>query len=248
MPASAPPRESLAAENVSLRLLLEQAEIDAQALLEQAGIDARERDAADRLQKLILEELHHRIQNTLATVGAIASQSLRNASSIEHAKSAIEGRLLALGRAHNLLLQARWTSAPLETVIRTATEAFDNADIHRVSIEGPDVQMTSAAVIAMAMTFNELCTNTTKFGALSVPGGHIDVDWTVDKLSQRLRLNWKERDGPPVHVPTRRSFGTRLIETLGKQLRGSVELCYDPAGFVYRLDVPIASLKTLPTD
>jgi two-component sensor histidine kinase len=146
------------------------------------------------------------------------------------------------------LLQARWTSAPLERVIHTATEAFDNADLPRFSIVGPDVQMTSAAVIAIAMTFNELCTNTTKFGALSVPSGHVNVDWIVDKSSQRLRLNWKERDGPPVNAPLRRSFGTRLIETLGKQLRGSVELCYDPTGFVYVLDVPIASLKALPAE
>lgn len=185
---------------------------------------------------------------TQAAIDRGRSSSLTNASAIEHAKSAIEGRLLALGRAHNLLLQARWTSAPLETVIRTATEAFDNADLHRVAIEGAVVQMTSAAVIAMAMTFNELCTNTTKFGALSVPGGHVDVDWTVDDESRRLPLSWKERGGALVHAPTRNSFGTRLIETLGRQLRGSVELCDDPAGFVYRLDIPIASLKTLPTD
>jgi hypothetical protein len=94
---AAPPQEFLAAENVSLRLLLAQAEIDAQGLLAQAGIDAREREAADKLQKLILEELHHRIKNTLATVSAIASQSLRNVSGAEHAQHAIEGRLLALG-------------------------------------------------------------------------------------------------------------------------------------------------------
>src|SRR5258706_4341280 len=94
---AAPPQEFLAAENVSLRLLLAQAEIDAQGLLAQAGIDAREREAADKLQKLILEELHHRIKNTLATVSAIASQSLRNVSGAEHAQHAIEGRLLAPG-------------------------------------------------------------------------------------------------------------------------------------------------------
>ena len=248
-PALAEPRrEVLAAENVSLRLLLEQAEINAQALLAQAGIDARERDASDLLQKLIRDELHHRIQNTLATVSAIASQSLRNAPSIEHAKHAIEGRLAALGRAHDLLLQARWSSASLEKVIRTATEAFDAPDRPRFSIQGPDVQMTSAAVIAIAMTLNELCTNTTKFGALSVPGGHVVIGWTVEPSSQRLHLDWTERDGPEVWAPVRRSFGTRLIETLGRQLKGNVELRYDPAGFVYALDVPMASLKTLPVE
>src|ERR1035438_8581935 len=152
--------EILTAENDSLRLLLEQAGIDAEVLLAQAGIDAKEREAADKLQKLILEELHHRIKNTLATVSAIVSQSLRNVAGAEHAQRAIEGRLLALGRAHDLLLQAQWTSADLGKIVRGATEAFDNPDEPKFSIAGPDIQMTSSAVIAIAMTLNELCTNT----------------------------------------------------------------------------------------
>jgi two-component sensor histidine kinase len=234
----------LEAENVSLRLLLAQAEIDAQGLLAQAGIGAREREASDKLQKLILEELHHRIKNTLATVSAIASQSLRNVAGAEHAQQAIEGRLLALGRAHDLLLQARWNSADLRHVVRSATEAFDNPDAPKFSIAGPDIRMTSGAVIAVAMTLNELCTNTTKFGALSVPTGRVDITWTLDPKTQRLRLTWSERNGPVVHAPEKHSFGTRLIETLGKQLKGDVKLTYEPSGFVYAIDVPVASLTS----
>jgi two-component sensor histidine kinase len=240
---AAPPQEFLAAENVSLRLLLAQAEIDAQGLLAQAGIDAREREAADKLQKLILEELHHRIKNTLATVSAIASQSLRNVSGAEHAQHAIEGRLLALGRAHDLLLQARWTSADLGKIVRGATEAFDNPDAPKFTIDGPDVRMTSGAVIAISMTLNELCTNTTKFGALSVPAGRVAIAWTLDPETQRLHLVWTETNGPVVQAPAQRSFGSRLIETLGKQLKGEVQLRYEPSGFVYGLDVPLASLN-----
>jgi len=238
----APAQDSLVAENVSLRLLLAQAEINAQGLLARAGIEAREREAADKLQKLILEELHHRIKNTLATVSAIASQSLRNAPSTKVAQHAIEGRLQALGRAHDLLLQAQWTSADLGTIVRGATEAFDNPDVPKFSIKGPDIQITSSAVIAIAMTLNELCTNTTKFGALSTPGGHVDIAWTVDGPTQRLHLTWTEKAGPVVPAPTTRSFGTRLVETLGKQLKGVVLLAYEPSGFVYRLDVPLTSL------
>ena len=130
-------QDELAAENVSLRLLLAQAEIDAQSLLATAGIDAREREASDKLQKLILEELHHRIKNTLATVGAIVSQSLRELPEAGRAQHAIEGRLLALGRAHDLLLQARWSSANLDTIVRSATEAFDNPDQPKFSIRDP---------------------------------------------------------------------------------------------------------------
>jgi two-component sensor histidine kinase len=245
---AAPPQEFLASENVSLRLLLAQAEINAQELLAQAGIDAKEREAADKLQKLILEELHHRIKNTLATVSAIASQSLRNVPSAAHAQHAIEGRLLALGRAHDLLLQARWTSADLEKIVRGATEAFDNPDWPKFTISGPDVRMTSGAVIAMAMTLNELCTNTTKFGALSVTAGRVDIDWTVDPKTQRLHLKWTEKNGPAVRAPNKRSFGTRLIETLGRQLKGEVRLTYEPGGFVYAFEVPLASLTGLASE
>jgi two-component sensor histidine kinase len=237
-------QEFLTAENDSLRLLLEQAGIDAEVLLAQAGIDAKEREAADKLQKLILEELHHRIKNTLATVSAIASQSLRTATSIEHGQHAIEGRLVALGRAHDLLLQARWANASLEQTIHGATEPYVTIGSGRISIAGPDIRITSGAVIALAMTLNELCTNTTKFGALSVPAGRIEIVWKIDEATQRLRLTWSEKNGPTVHAPSRQSFGTRLIGTLGQQLRGLVELAYDATGFVYVLDVPMASLVT----
>src|SRR6202165_1562645 len=232
----------LTAENDSLRLLLEQAGIDAKVLLAQAGIDAKEREAADKLQKLILEELHHRIKNTLATVSAIASQSLRTATSIEHGQHAIEGRLVALGRAHDLLLQARWANADLANTIRGATEPYDNEGAGRFSIAGPDVKINSGAVISLAMTLNELCTNTTKFGALSAPSGRIDVEWKIDEEKQRLQMIWSEQGGPSVRPPSRQSFGTRLIGSLGQQLKGEVRLAYEPSGFVYTLDVPMTSL------
>src|SRR5260370_30143824 len=186
---AAPAQEFLEAENVSLRLLLAQAEIDAQGLLAQAGIDAREREAADKLQKLILEELHHRIKNTLATVSAIASQSLRNVLGAEHAQHAIEGRLLALGRPHDLILQPRWTRAGLRKLAPSPPQPFANPDAPKFTIEGPDVRMTSGAVIAISMTLNELCTNTTKFGALSVPAGRVAIAWTLDANTHRLHLS-----------------------------------------------------------
>ena len=240
------PQEFLKAENTGLRMLLEQASIDAQALLAQAGIDAEQRETADKLQKLIVEELHHRIKNTLATVSAIASQSLRTATSIEHGQQAIESRLQALGRAHDLLLQAQWSSASLAYIVQGATEPYDSQGEGKISIEGAELRIVSGAVIALAMTLNELCTNTTKFGALSVPGGHVEIAWTIDPNNERLHLTWTEKGGPAVQPPTRQSFGTRLIETLGKQLHGTVEITYDSKGFIYALDVPLSSLK--PSD
>ena len=235
-------QNSLTAENDSLRLLLEQASIDAKALLAQAGIDAKEREAADKLQKLILEELHHRIKTTLATVSAVASQSIRTATSLDHAQQAIEGRLLALGRAHDLLMQASWANASLAQTVRGATEPYDSKGAGRFSIDGPDIAIASGAVIALAMTFNELGTNTTKFGALSTPSGRVQIAWKIDDETHRLQLTWSETGGPAVEEPTRRSFGTRMMGSLGQQLNGMVQLAYKPAGFVYILDVPLSSL------
>jgi two-component sensor histidine kinase len=236
-------QDLLSAENDSLRMLLEQAVLDADALLAQAGIDARAREAADKLQKLILGELHHRIKNTLATVSAIAAQSLRTASSMEHGQQAIESRLLALGRAHDLLMQASWANASFLDTVRSAVEPFDGPTSGRFTLTGPDLAITSSAVIALALTFNELCTNTTKFGALSVPGGRVEIVWAVDEAAQQFHLTWTELDGPPVVAPTRRGFGTRMVTSLGQQLRGVVALDYAPGGFTYRLDIPVSALS-----
>jgi two-component sensor histidine kinase/CheY-like chemotaxis protein len=232
----------LSAENDSLRLLLEQAGIDAKTLLAQAGIDAKEREAADKLQKLILGELHHRVKNTLATVSAIASQSFRAATSVGQGQKAMEGRLIALGRAHDLLMQVSWASASLTHTLSDATDPYDSKGGRRFHFNGPDIRITSGAVIALAMTFNELCTNTTKFGALSNSAGRVEVAWTIDETKQRLRLTWTESGGPAVEAPTRRSFGTRMMESLGQQLSGHVRLVYEPSGFVYSLDVPLNSV------
>jgi two-component sensor histidine kinase/CheY-like chemotaxis protein len=240
--ASSAAQAFLAAENDSLRLLLEQAGVDAEALLAQAGIEAKEREASDKLQKLILEELHHRIKNTLATVSAVASQSLRTATSLEHGQRAIENRLLALGRAHDLLMQVRWANSSIVNTIRRAIEPYDDDGRECFAIGGPDIGITSGAVIAIAMTLNELCTNATKFGALSVSTGRVEIEWTIDDKSQRLQLTWTEKGGPLVETPTRRSFGTRMIGALGHQLSGKVQLAFQPAGFVFNLDVPLSAL------
>ena len=234
-----PLQDALTIENDSLKLALEQAGIDARALLVQAGIEAEERDAAGKLQDLIHAELHHRIKNMLATVGAITDQSLRTATSMEHARSAIDGRLAALARAHDLLTRVSWDNATIDSTVRSAVEPFDQGS-GRFSISGENIGITSSSVIAFAMTLNELCTNTTKFGALSVPGGQVHLSWWINDA--RLQLEWVETGGPPVAQPTRKSFGTRMMISLGQQLKGHVELNYKPAGFVYTLNVPVQAL------
>ncbi|WQH01381.1 sensor histidine kinase [Rhodopseudomonas palustris] len=227
-------------------MLLSQARLDAWDQYSRASAEARANSDADELHKLIVGELHHRIKNTLATVLAIVSQSLRGVTQAEHAREAIEGRLIALGKAHDLLLQERWSDADLGQIVRGAVTAFDDPRASRVTIAGPDVRLGSGAVIAIAMTLNELCTNAIKYGALSAAEGHVEITWTLDPATQRMHLNWLERNGPPAAIPTHQGFGTRLIEMLGKQLNGEVSLSYDAAGFAYRLDAPLASLMAAP--
>jgi two-component sensor histidine kinase/DNA-binding response OmpR family regulator len=236
-----PFQDALTTENDSLKLALEQAGIDAKALLIQSGIEAEERDAADKLQDLIHAELHHRIKNMLATVGAITDQSLRTATSMAHARSAIDGRLAALGRAHDLLTRSSWENATISSTVRSAIEPFDQGG-GRFIISGADIRITSSSVIAFAMTLNELCTNTTKFGALSLPDGHVDLSWRLE--GERVHLSWVESGGPPVIQPTRKGFGTRMITSLGQQLKGEVKLDYDADGFVYTLNLPVEALTT----
>lgn len=231
--------EALEAEIVHLRRLLAQAGTDANELLTKAGSEATRRDAEDKLQKLILEELHHRIKNTLATVGAIVSQSLRGQSNVAIGEEAIQGRLLALGRAHELLMQAKWVSTTLTHIVRGAVEPYDSHTPGRLIVSGPDINADSKAVVALALMLNELGTNATKFGALSVPAGSVEISWIV---TGRLQLHWIERNGPLVTPPTRRSFGTRLVGTLGRQMKGTVEMNYRPEGFEFLLDVPLTEI------
>ena len=235
--------QALTAENDSLRLLLEQASIDAKAIISQAGIDAKEREAADKLQKLILEELHHRIK----ILWRPWAPSFRKVCARQSASSMGKRRLrddlrLWAARTH-LLLQASWAHASLTQTIRSATAAYDSEGSGKFVIHGPEINITSAAVIALAMTLNELCTNTTKFGALSVPGGRVEITWNIEQEGRRLKLRWTETGGPPVQAPTRKSFGTRLVATLGQQLMGEAQLSYHSTGFEYVLDVPVPSEK-----
>jgi len=139
-------------------------------------------------------------------------------------------------------MQVSWANTSLVNTVRGAIEPFDGQDAGRFSVVGPDIRITSGAVIALAMTLNELCTNTTKFGALSVPDGRVEIAWTIGGERQRLRLTWTEIDGPSVQPPSRRSFGTRMIGSLGQQLNGQVELAYEPTGFIYTLSVPRSAL------
>jgi two-component sensor histidine kinase len=206
-------------------------------LLIQAGLDASQHEVTEKLQRLLLEELHHRVKNTLATVNAITKQSLRSAESLMEAEEAISTRLAALGRAHDLLLNISWSSARLNTVIAGSIEAFgkDRFDIH-----GMDVEIGAGAVLPVAMMLNELCTNAVKYGALSNAAGRIEIAGTADETPGFLHVVWTERGGPAVVPPAERSFGTRLIEMSFSQSQGKTEIRFEPAGLVCAFRVPLS--------
>ncbi len=213
-------------------------------LLAQAGLDAAEHKVAEQLQRILLEELHHRVKNTLATVQAIVSQSLRTAESIELGGKAIESRLAALGRVHDLLLKTSWGSVKLAELLRTATAPFDTPGAGQFLIQSTNIDVASAAALPLAMTLNELCTNAVKYGALSTPGGCVKLTTQVDEHAKQFRLTWTETGGPVVQEPTRRSFGMRLIEkSFVGQLQGAAKVMFDASGVVCKLDVPLAVLQ-----
>jgi two-component sensor histidine kinase len=220
---------------------LETENVDLRRLLAIAGIAAAEHDVAQNLQRLVLEELHHRIKNTLATVQAIASQSLRSAQTVEEGRRAIESRLLALSRVHDLLLETNWSQTMLEAVLKTAIEPFETPASQQFSVQVPIIKLTPKAVLPIAMVINELCTNAVKYGALSDPQGRVDIRASID--DKVFRLNWTERDGPIVQDPTRRSFGSRLVEhAFAGHLQGTARLKFPASGVTYQLEAPVAAL------
>jgi two-component sensor histidine kinase len=202
-------------------------------LLAQAGINATETEAAERLQRLLLEKLHHRVKNTLTTVMAIASQSLRNAIDLEHGREAISHRLIALGRSHDLLLQTNSTRASLPAIVHAAIEPFNTRGTQRFVVQAFEIDVGPAAVLLLAMALNELCTNAVKYGALSNAEGHVEITSMLDEDAHRFKLVWEEKGGPIVKEPTRRSFGTRLIEhSLARLLHGDARLRFEPSGVI----------------
>jgi two-component sensor histidine kinase len=235
-------RELMAAED-DLRLEVENA--DLRRLVAQAGLDAADQIVAQRLQRLVLEELHHRIKNTLAIVMAIVTQSLRTAKNVNEGREAIEHRLVALGRVHDLLLQSNWTSAKLAEILKAATDPFDRDNTSsRFTVQSSNIDVSPAAVLPLAMVPNELCTNATKYGALSNATGHVSITSSIDDSQRLFRLKWVESGGPTVTTPTRRSFGSRLIEhSFVRQLQGEAQLTFAPSGVVCVLDIPLAALK-----
>jgi two-component sensor histidine kinase len=196
--------------------------------------------------RLLIDELNHRVKNTLATVQSMAAQSLKNLGSGAAAgRDAFEARLLALSRAHDILTRESWASADLRGIAGQAVRPFlspasPGEEAVRITLEGPDLRVPPAVALALTMILHELCTNAVKHGALSVPGGRAALAWALETGpgARILRMTWRERGGPPVAPPSRSGFGTRLLER-GFAGRNTASLAYEAEGFVYVAASPL---------
>ena len=207
-------------------------------------VDITERKNAEVRQDLLNHELAHRVKNTLAVVQAIVGQSLRDAASPREALSSVNARLLALSRAHTVLMTTRWGNAQIMDVIESAL-AGQRPGSGRISTTGPRMDVGPKAALAITMALHELCTNATKYGALSNQQGGILLEWTVigGAVDPLFRLSWTEFGGPPVKPPTRRGFGSRVIsDSFGADFGGRADLRFEPEGVRWMLEAPLDSI------
>ncbi|TFW10986.1 PAS domain-containing protein [Brevundimonas intermedia] len=193
--------------------------------------------AAQR-QKLMIDELNHRVKNTLATVQSIAIQTARSNTDPAGFAETFQSRIMALSHTHNLLTQSHWEGADLRAILEHETEAYGHT---RISLNGPPVSLEPAIVLSLGMIFHELATNAAKYGALHTPEGRILIDWALaDQRAPKLKLSWREMGGPKVTAPDRRGFGSRLIErNIRHDLAGEIDLVYAPDGLIAELTVPL---------
>jgi PAS domain S-box-containing protein len=204
--------------------------------------DVTERKEAEERQKLLIDELNHRVKNTLATVQSLATQTAHGTDSPAAFREAFEGRLIALSQVHDQLTRRHWGSAELRDIVVGATAPYAGDTPGRVETEGDTLTIRPRAALTLALALHELTTNAAKYGALSVPNGRVTVRWTIqDGPSQPLlTLEWCERDGPPVAAPTRQGFGTRFIkDSVASELRGTARLAFDAAGLCCTMAIPL---------
>ncbi|MHC4054143.1 PAS domain-containing sensor histidine kinase [Bradyrhizobium sp. 25ACV] len=203
-------------------------------------VDISERKQAENAQKVLIDELNHRVKNTLATVQSLASQTARHAADLQEFLPTFTGRLLALARAHDLLTTRNWQDAPLEQLVHDIVAPVSGG---RVVTGGPNVDLDARTALSITMVLNELLTNAAKYGSLSVPGGAVSLTWRIvdsERSQIALQCEWSERGGPPVTPPKRRGFGTRLMERcVEHDLAGNFDLVFDPEGTRCRMLFPI---------
>ncbi len=194
--------------------------------------DISERRANERRQKLLVDELNHRVKNLLGVVGAIAHQTARSSTALDEFTTAFTGRLSSLGRAHEILTAATWERASLRELVEAAIEPF--AAEGRVIAQGPELTLSPRQFLSISMILHELITNAIKYGVLATPEGMIDVQWAV--ADDEVTLRWTERGGQQIVAPKRSGFGSKMIALNVKHdLQGSSESRWDPDGLHFCL-------------
>ncbi|MDG2525853.1 HWE histidine kinase domain-containing protein [Stenotrophomonas sp. HITSZ_GD] len=203
--------------------------------------DITQRKQHEQHMQLLINELNHRVKNTLATVQSMTLHTLRNSADVADAQDKMEARLMALSDAHDILTRESWQGAELAEVARVAAAPHQITDGDRFDISGPVFMLDPRRAVALSMALHELCTNAAKYGALSVPAGRVRIhwDWLGEEEAGLLDLRWEEYDGPAVRPPERHGFGTRLVERgLKYDLGGESVLDYAPEGVTCRITMP----------
>jgi PAS domain S-box-containing protein len=200
--------------------------------------------------KMMIDELNHRVKNTLSTVQSIITEALRRPAEPAAIREAIESRILALSRSHDLLTSSSWEGAGLHDLVDIALEPFEvvAGSAERFTIRGDNVQLTPKATLSLAIALHELATNAVKYGAFSNDSGTIAIDWavTAGDSGERLLLRWIEQGGPPVTPPAHKGFGSWVIERgLAHELGGRVSLEFFPEGVACRIDIPTSAQARL---
>ena len=202
------------------------------------NIDITERKRAEEHQRVLVAELDHRVKNVLATVSAVAGQTLETSSSMDHFVAALDGRIRSMATAHELLSTRQWRGMPLAELVRREFAAY--ASSNNTRIDGPEVMLSAEAGQAMAMVIHELVTNAAKYGALSTQSGRVSVRW-YRKLngSAQLIVIWQETGGPRVEAPKKSGYGTGVVRDLiPYEFGGTVDLSFAPEGVRCRLEIP----------
>lgn len=214
-----------------------------------AAYDITDRKRMEEHRQVLMQELAHRVKNTLAMVQAIATQTLRSAPSLEAAGAIFNERLTALARANDTLLQESWASASIGVIVEGIVQSHN--DHGRIFVSGPDVRLGPKAALALSLTLHELSTNAAKYGALSVDSGRVEITWEVTGEGDAacLRFRWQESGGPVVKAPERKGFGSRLIEqSLAGSLGDKARISYEPTGVVWMIETPLAALQDQTSD
>lgn len=205
-------------------------------------LDVTERKLGEERQHLLLHEIAHRVKNTLATVLALATLTARTSTDVASYRDKLIDRVQGMAKTHDILTANHWEGADLRDVVANEVVPYEEESARRIRVEGPPVDLSPRAAVAVGMLMHELSTNAAKYGSLSTHAGRLDVLWTVDEgaAPPRLDLTWTERAGPPVTAPARPGFGSTLIQRgLARELDAQVRFDFAPEGLTFHLSMPL---------